>query len=59
VFSPTIHKFDDTNAGILADNVMEESPILDCFELFLLTDAMNIIANETNKFYIYVTNKIT
>jgi hypothetical protein len=54
VFSPTIHKSDDTSAGILAHGVNEESPVLGYFELFLLSDMMNIV---TSKFHTYIMSK--
>jgi hypothetical protein len=41
VFSPTVH----------SDNRADESPVLDCFELFLLSDVVENIADESNKFY--------
>lgn len=50
VFSPTVHKCDDTSAGISAEGVTEESPVLSCFELFLLCGMMNTVAN---KFFTY------
>jgi hypothetical protein len=46
--NPTVHKFDNTSARISADNITEEPSVLDYFELLLLPDMMNTIANETN-----------
>jgi hypothetical protein len=56
-FSPIVRKFDNANAGISADNITEESPVLDYYDLFLLPNMMNIVTIETNKFYKYVTSK--
>lgn len=56
-FHPNVHNFDNSNSGFVAGKLIEESSILDIFEHFFSLEFMQTIADETNNFYTFVTDK--
>jgi hypothetical protein len=57
VFSPVIHNFDNSASGI-SDGVIPDQPtVLDIFQFFSPQKLCNTAA-ETNKYYVFVTQKM-
>ncbi|PSN58486.1 hypothetical protein C0J52_00767 [Blattella germanica] len=57
-YTPQIHDFDDTNAGITPGMFTDESTCLDYFKHFVSNDLVVKIVEETNNFYDYLTSKV-
>ena len=56
-FVPKIHRFNDEKSGISVD-INDDCTVLDFFKLFFPVHIMQHIANETNKYYIFLSQKI-
>lgn len=56
-FSPVIHQFDDSNSGISSPDITDQSTPFSIFQLFFPLTIMHKIAQETNRYYNYVTKK--
>lgn len=57
VFIPTVHNFENNDAGISEGVILDGASYLDFFQLFFPENIMQEIANETNKYYIFLTQK--
>lgn len=56
-FNPIIHNFDSSNSGITLD-LNENVSILELFELFFTQEFARKVSAETNKYYVFATEKL-
>ena len=56
-FTPNVHDFNKGNSGIRVD-LNEHSAVFDFFKIFFPVHIMQHIADETNKYYLYLCEKM-
>jgi hypothetical protein len=59
VFTPNVHGFDDSDTGISPAIILPDQPTaLDIFLLFFREEIMQVITDETNKYYRFLIQKL-